>query len=127
MPMTEKLVEKLINAGPFSRKLDLEISNTVGIPAKRLPSGYKQWSETTHRWRVLPRYISDINAALTLVEQVLPGVRPKLEKGNELWNAELWRVTTFHTLEKLGRGEADDLPIAIMLALFNSLITKGGE
>jgi len=120
------IIIRLEDAKGPDRELDWRIAETFDIPEK--------WVEST-LWppfmngspidRKIPHYSASIDAAITLAEQMLPGMNNSvIKEGDNEFSAYIWPTSGPFTPEWKATGVKSSRSIAILLALFRALEAK---
>lgn len=111
-----ELEKRLEEATGPSQTLDRQINDTLGLP----PIGY-------------PRFTSSLDAAVALVERVLPGWEWERKCETNRWKFVRLIGPEFHKYEFMGPHNkhctawtfGETPPLALCLALIRALIAKG--
>lgn len=120
------LVERVRGLKGSDREVSRDIWQCLDTPEwkrayleAQAPCGCPHDQAVEYAIRHLPDVTSSVDAALALVERVLPGCELELQinKPNHDWQTALIRVAP---LKMIG-GEASTLPLALILALLLSL------
>jgi hypothetical protein len=121
------LIERVEAAAGPDRELDSAVFAACGMHINPNPPSfeYGRWPEETadgSTFYRIDRITASIDAALALVERVLPGIfwvigQGKTNSVEKLFGCQL----LFGTEEIIGSGESDHAPLAILLALLKAL------
>lgn len=119
------LIEKIEGLEGPSREVDLAVAECLGAGLEHTPTSFTgkiAWPGDT-KCRPCPPYTTSFDAALALVDRLLPGAWYLIGKGKTraaepLYGAQIM----FGSDDVIGEGEHDaSLAIALCLALFRAL------
>jgi hypothetical protein len=121
----QSLLERVKAAGEYrDRELDADIAEALGFKIE-----WKQQNYTMDMYPVItwppgrepcPEFSRSIDAAVALVERVLPGMDGAIAWSRDMRTCEFARP---HPLDNIV-AEAKTLPLAILAALLTALIAK---
>lgn len=131
----EDLVERVRKATGPDYELDPDILAACGmlINPKAVHRDYGRWPDEAPPFYRIPHVTGSIDAALALVERVLPGRDIDLELRETMIHGAVLRVTDaiIYPLRESGggavRGYGNSPPLAIILALLTCLDASKGS
>lgn len=139
--MITDLIERVAKLTESDREVDLALLNMLGesyvwctplgmdgqreIAKQDLPDAHLEWMESIGEFPKIvkvPAYTASTDAAIALVDRVLPGVWWVFAKGKMTADEPLYAAQLlFGEDEEIGIGEGHTLPLAILAALLTAL------
>lgn len=132
MTPLQSLLEKIQGVTGLDRELDILIGAATGYRNRFDGSllsdvlAMPERHEEGMQWEGVPAYTASLDAALALVERVLPGFDAdvNIRSGEEPMAAYVWPAGTYIG----GHGaQAATAPLALLAALLTALISKEGN
>ena len=131
--MNSELIEKLESASEGSRELDAEIAFALGWKDKEvhvgMGHGWKHWyTDTRGNTRyALPNWSSSLDAAISLIEEVLPTAGFMIETVKRSDDTRTGWSVSFSANYRTPHVETvhKSAPIALLIALLKALETGG--
>lgn len=128
------LIRRLESGSGADRELDcLLAEKLLGFTHDGQPEPFRKWSErrcgseySGSASVMISAYTSSLDAALSLVERMLPGSFYFLAKGKvapeePLFAARIYKRDSVEDEDVIGEAEHDDLPRATLIALLRAL------
>ena len=124
MQKLEELIVALKEAAGPSRELDAEIDKLVSNWS-HLRKAVHADTQEAFVLPTVPHFTASIDAAVALIEQVLPGAFWIMSRGRLQIEEPLYAIELlFGTDEILGEAESNSLPIAICLAVLRAKLSQ---
>lgn len=119
------LLERVRGATGPSRELDADLYRALGYEVRQSGDGFWTWSQSGGSdLRILPKFTASLDAALALVERVLPGWEWSVGSDQGCAIATVW--TPHAGVDDLDVGGPTPA-LAILAALLSALLAQASE